>query len=125
VADALRSSADSFRQSNSPSMASYLERAAHQVDEASQRLRGKDFDFLMGATEDYARRQPAVFLGASVAVGLALGRFLKSSSARRQRASQPGPAYRPAHDAAPRYDGPAAPVQGDGQTSSHPESLEY
>ena len=38
----------------------------------------------MGDAEEFARRQPAVFIGAGVAVGFVLARFLKSSSERRE-----------------------------------------
>ena len=126
VADALRSSADSLRQSDSASVAGYFDQAAHRVEDLSRRLREEDFGSLMHTAQDYARRQPAVFLGASVAAGLALGRFLKSSSGRRERMAEPDTGYRPAStDMTPRYDGPAVPVRDGSPSPATSEFLEY
>jgi hypothetical protein len=65
--------------------------------------------------EDFARRQPALFIGGSVAAGFALARFLKSSADRREREEGPREtAYRPA---SPRP-APAASTAADGTTEA-------
>ena len=125
VADALRSSATVLRQSDSPAIADYLDQAARGVEAASRRLREEDLDSLIGTAEDYARRQPAMFLGASVVAGLALGRFLKSSSARRNRGERSATVEAPAPPTVRRYDGPTATPRSDGETSAPADLLEY
>ncbi|MBH5368428.1 hypothetical protein [Bradyrhizobium glycinis] len=53
--------------------------AADYVEDAAQKIRDGSFrDLVQGAT-DFARRQPAAFLGISVLAGFAAVRFLKAS----------------------------------------------
>ena len=56
--------------------------AAHAADSLEQlagTLREKDFDGMMREVQNFARSQPAVFLGMAVAAGFLATRFLKSS----------------------------------------------
>jgi hypothetical protein len=43
-------------------------------------LRKRDLNELLGSVQDFARRQPTAFLGATVLVGFAAMRFLKSAT---------------------------------------------
>ena len=48
---------------------------------------------LVGQVQDFARRHPTAFLGATVIAGFALIRFLKSSAASRNEAASSYPGY--------------------------------
>jgi len=78
VSQAIRQSGEQIR-SDQPQIASFADTAAQQVDRASQYLRQTDFQGLVRGAEDFARRQPAVFLGGALALGLVASRFLKAS----------------------------------------------
>ena len=86
VSQAIRQSGEQLR-SDQPQIASFADTAAEQVDRASQYLRQTDFQGLVRGAEDFARRQPAVFLGGALALGLVASRFLKASPS---GGSQPG-----------------------------------
>jgi hypothetical protein len=60
----------------------YAGKAAEGLERLSDDLRGADFDQLVARTENYARRNPAVFLGGAVAAGFLFARFIKSSRER-------------------------------------------
>ena len=78
VSQAIRQSGEQLR-SEQPQIASFADTAAEQVDRASQYLRQTDYQGLVRGAEDFARRQPAVFLGGALALGLVASRFLKAS----------------------------------------------
>jgi len=86
VSQAIRQSGEQMR-SDQPQIASFADTAAEQVDRASEYLRQTDFQGLVRGAEDFARRQPAVFLGGALALGLVASRFLKASPS---GGSQPG-----------------------------------
>ena len=65
VSQAIRQSGEQLR-SDQPQIASFADTAAEQVDRASQYLRQTDFQGLVRGAEDFARRQPAVFLGGAL-----------------------------------------------------------
>lgn len=54
--------------------------AAEGLQHVSDALRSRDLDTLLRDAEDFARRQPAVFIGAAAVAGFLAVRFLKSSS---------------------------------------------
>ena len=78
VSRAIRQSGEQLR-GEQPQIASFADTAAQQVDRAGQYLRQTDFQGLVRGAEDFARRQPAVFLGGALALGLVASRFLKAS----------------------------------------------
>ncbi len=84
VANAARGAAERFNEHGNPLMADYVSRAAGGLERFSEAMRNRDLSSLMGEAEEFARRQPAVFIGAGVAVGFLLARLLKSSSERRE-----------------------------------------
>ncbi|HUZ67499.1 MAG TPA: hypothetical protein VMU56_07545 [Beijerinckiaceae bacterium] len=79
VAQAARSVADDL-DGKAPQLASMIRNAAHSAEEFSQDMRGRSISELVDMTSQYARRQPAIFVGAAVASGFLLARFVKSSS---------------------------------------------
>jgi hypothetical protein len=65
-----------------PSLASYTRQIATRLTSFSDNLRTRTVGELLEDTEALARRNPAVFLVGSVAVGVALARFLKAQPKR-------------------------------------------
>jgi len=84
LAQAVHEAAGNLEQQVNPQIAQYAHRAADALDNLSARLREKDVDELMNDVQDFMRRSPAVAIGAAVAVGFALSRFLKASSQPRE-----------------------------------------
>ena len=65
----------------------YTDQAADGVDRMARSLRDQDLETTLHQAEDFARWQPAVFMGGAVALGFMLSRFLKSSAERRRDAA--------------------------------------
>jgi hypothetical protein len=82
-AHALRASASDLQDHHKGYVAQYVEQAASSVEQIADTLHRQDLTDLMRRTEDFARRQPGLFIGGAVAAGFALARFLKSSAERR------------------------------------------
>jgi ElaB/YqjD/DUF883 family membrane-anchored ribosome-binding protein len=59
--------------------ARYTGTAAKQIDKVADYFQRKNLRAMMHDTEDFARRNPAIFLGAAFGIGLLAARFLKSS----------------------------------------------
>ena len=57
----------------------YIRRAGEQIQRVSDYLQNTDLRDMVVQTENFARRQPALFLGSAFAVGLLAARFVKSS----------------------------------------------
>lgn len=73
-----------------------LRKGAESIERAAQSLQGGDLSRVVDDLNGFARRQPALFLGASVALGFALARVGKTaieqnSSADTDRPSTPMP----------------------------------
>jgi hypothetical protein len=79
VAEAVREAGDRLRD-QAPGVASYVDSAVNQIEELSTTLREKDPEEFLYDLEDLARRRPALFIGGAFLLGLAVARFLKSSS---------------------------------------------
>ena len=79
IAGAVRQSTTQLRNEHHDGLADYVERAADHLERFSNGLRDKSADELMRDVRNVARRQPALFIGGSFAVGLLAARFLKSS----------------------------------------------
>jgi len=77
--DALMHTGDQLRQSGQGVFGDYAETLADKVDHVAGYLRENDIDDLTAQVEDFARKQPALFIGGAFVVGVALARFLKSS----------------------------------------------
>jgi hypothetical protein len=79
VAQALTSSVQQLRNQNQGVPGDYVERAGSQIRRASDYLRNTNTDDLVRNAEDFARRQPAVFLGGAFVLGFLAARLVKSS----------------------------------------------
>ncbi|MBV8888767.1 MAG: hypothetical protein JO267_02835 [Alphaproteobacteria bacterium] len=80
VADVLRRAAESLEGSQAQSIAQYAGDTAGRIDDFARSLRERPWSDLLAEIEDFARRQPALFLVGSVVLGIAAGRFLTASS---------------------------------------------
>jgi hypothetical protein len=76
IATALEDAVLSLDSSQNSVIARYVERAGDQVRSLSHRLHGRHWSELVADTEDFARRQPTVFVLSAVAIGFLAGRFL-------------------------------------------------
>ena len=80
VAEAVNTLGNQLRQGNQALLASYAERVAGHVDQMATYLRQSDSSKMLHDLEDFAHREPALFLAGAFALGLLGTRFLKSSS---------------------------------------------
>jgi len=87
TAQALRQTSQQLRDQDEGPVAQVAERAADQVERIADYLREKDIGQLVSEAENFARRQPTLFLGGAFALGLLGARFFKSSG---QQVSQGG-----------------------------------
>lgn len=78
-ADALRRASSDLREDDPNAPNDFIERAAGQVDRLSSFVQGQDLRHTTHDLENFARRQPALFLGGAFLLGVAGARFLKSS----------------------------------------------
>ncbi|MFC3713631.1 hypothetical protein ACFOMD_13705 [Sphingoaurantiacus capsulatus] len=95
--------AGNFEEQVGPQLAQYAHSAADKLDEISANLRNKSVDELVDDARGFVRRSPAIAIGAAVAVGFALSRFLKASNAeakpRKAKAAPKGRKAKPRYDA--------------------------
>jgi hypothetical protein len=114
VASALRQTGETLEEQDQGMLGQYAQRAADQVEQIADQLRNRDVDEILYEVEGFARREPEIFLGGAVLLGLLAARFLKSSNARRQsmRGYEPG-------QGSPRYG------YGSSAAQSYPYSQRY
>jgi len=97
VAAAIRQSGQPLRDNNQGMLADYAEKAADRLEQFSTRLGERELTELMDDAKRFARRQPALFVGAAFTVGVLAARFLKSSpDGQRRFRSRPALDYAPA-----------------------------
>ena len=92
VARAVRSTAEQLR-NDQPQIANFVDTAAERAEGAAQFLRQHEARDVLNEAQDFARRQPAVVIGAGLALGLLVGRAIKSAGPSGQRGSYGGRAY--------------------------------
>jgi len=63
-----------------PAVDAYMGRAASQVENVARYLHDKNLGQVVGDLESFARREPVLFVGGALVVGLLGGRFLKSTA---------------------------------------------
>ena len=112
VAQAVHGASDNLR-SEQPQLAGFGDTAADQVDRAAQYLRQHDAREVIEGAQDFARRQPAAVVGAGLALGLLVGRALKSAGGSTRNAYGVSDAWR----GKSRYGAPTSYRAG-GYTSS-------
>jgi hypothetical protein len=66
-------------ENEAPFAARGINSAADYVEDAAEKIRSGSFRDLVDGATDFAKRQPAAFLGVSVLAGFAVVRFLKAS----------------------------------------------
>ena len=69
VAETIRSSSDSLP-AGADGISRYINQAADRVDEVASFLHDSELSDIVGTVEDFARRQPAAFLGGAFALGI-------------------------------------------------------
>jgi hypothetical protein len=79
VAESLRSAGNDLRGRDEGMIGQFIDRAADRASRIADHLNNRDPNALLDDLENYARREPAVFLGGAFVVGLIAARFLKSS----------------------------------------------
>jgi uncharacterized protein YjbJ (UPF0337 family) len=82
LAGVLDEATGSLERSEQQSLAGYAQELAGSVRSFANNLRDRSVDDLIGETQTLARRNPTLFFVGSVAVGIALSRFLKASGER-------------------------------------------
>jgi hypothetical protein len=80
VASSLKTSSLDMQTGEAAAIGNVVERVADQVERAADYLERSDMNEIVGGVERFARRNPALFIGAAFAVGILGARFLKSSS---------------------------------------------
>jgi hypothetical protein len=80
MAHALRQTSDNLRKQDQDTFGRYANQAADQVERFAGHLRERSPEELLHEAQEYARREPALFLGGAFALGVLGARFLKSSS---------------------------------------------
>lgn len=80
VAQALRETGDQLRAKEMPAAEDYLGRAATQAEGIARYLQEKQLGQVISDLESFARREPVLFVGGALVVGLLGGRFLRSSA---------------------------------------------
>lgn len=97
VSSAISDMGDKLRQNDqTSSYAGFMDQAANQVKRAAGYLQNHDVQQIVGAAEDWARRDPALALGGAFVLGLVAARFLKSSGVQGRSSHSQGRGYNPA-----------------------------
>jgi hypothetical protein len=79
VAQTLHSSSQQLRDQQHEGISKYADQAANKIEEISHYLENASLNDVATRVEDFARREPALFIGGAVALGFLGARFLKSS----------------------------------------------
>jgi len=79
VSHAVNQAAQQLRQNNQTPIAQVAETAASNLNQFADHLSSRNIDDLIGEVEDFASRQPALFLSGAFLLGVLGARFLKSS----------------------------------------------
>lgn len=94
LAGNIREAARAF-ESDVPFAARGINSAAEYVDQAAEKIRNGSFRDIVDGATDFARRQPAAFLGLSVLAGFAAVRFLKASGGTNSSGQSASSSYTP------------------------------
>lgn len=85
IADALHQTGQHLEDNNQAPIANFAHQAATRLEQFSDDLQNKSVDEMVGGVEDFARRDPQLFLGGAVVLGLLAARFFKASARRQQQ----------------------------------------
>jgi ElaB/YqjD/DUF883 family membrane-anchored ribosome-binding protein len=130
TAHAVRRASAQLREEGQETPAKVVDQAADRAERLGTYLTEADGGRILRDVEDFARRQPWLFVGGSAVVGFFASRFMKASSSRRyqedgyispaegpapaSRHALPGPAMEAAHGF---YVGPGEPAAATGGAS--------
>lgn len=81
IADVIRNASDELRAENE-ALASYVDMASDQMRRFADHIRERGASEMIDDVNRFARRNPALFVGGALLVGIGVARFLKSSAAR-------------------------------------------
>jgi ElaB/YqjD/DUF883 family membrane-anchored ribosome-binding protein len=87
IASAINKVADELDTSNQGVIARYARDLAKGVDQMSETVRNREVDDLIGAAQDFGRKQPVAFLGVAALAGFVASRFVLASAHRREMSS--------------------------------------
>lgn len=85
VAQALHQTGQNLQNQDQGGIAQAIEQVASRLDQFSNDLQNKSVDEMFYDVQDFARRDPQLFLGGAVVLGLLAARFFKASSQRQQQ----------------------------------------
>ena len=102
LAGNIREAARAF-ENDVPFAARGINSAADYVDEAADKIRNGSFRDIVDGATDFAKRQPAAFLGLSVLAGFAVVRFLKASGGTSSSNQGASSSYQPSSYTPPPY----------------------
>jgi len=109
ISSALRETSASLHDQEQDAVAGIMENAATQVERLSGYLGSRTVSELVDEAQDFARREPALFLGGAFLLGLVGARFMKSSDRHHDRQRQEDAGYRRSYRAERMdWDQPAA-----------------
>lgn len=94
IAERVQSSAGDLRDDEAW-LAGWMDRGAQELGSLADEIRRNDVPGLVGSAEVFARRQPAVFVGAAVALGFAITRVLRGGDSGVQPPSYQSSGLRP------------------------------
>jgi hypothetical protein len=80
LANAVRQTTKPLRDQQQGAIADYVEQAADKIEQFSASLRDRDLGDLLEDAQQFARRQPTLFIAATFTAGVLAARFLKSSA---------------------------------------------
>jgi hypothetical protein len=80
IDDVARALRETGKQLGESPIGPYVEKAADQLQRASQYVRTADLDGMKRTVETFARREPLLFIGGAFALGMLGARFIKSSA---------------------------------------------
>jgi hypothetical protein len=113
LAEALHETGRQVREQDNGMFAQYVDVGADQLDRLAVALREQDLLELIDSAGRFGRRQPALFLAASFAIGFAGTRFLRSSGQGQSRSSWSGESWSPSTSGS-LYDQPVGSSYGSG-----------
>ena len=82
ITSALRQTSDNLRDEDQDMIAGYMEQAASQVEGLSSYLRNHTVGEMLDEARSFAKREPTLFVGGAMLLGLFGARFFRSSSPR-------------------------------------------
>ncbi|MFN2444613.1 MAG: hypothetical protein ABR606_03365 [Vicinamibacterales bacterium] len=80
VSSIIKESSQPLRHEGQSAVADYIDQFAERVDRFSGSLDTLELEDVVGGVEDFARRQPALFVATAFGLGLLSARFFKSST---------------------------------------------